>query len=60
MKILRHALIASLTLGVATPVLAGCAERPGTKKKDENEDDKKSDDKKADKKADEKDDKKAE
>ncbi len=55
MKILRQALIASLALGVASPVLVGCAERPGAKKKDD-KDAKKKDDKDAKKK----DDKKAE
>ncbi len=57
MKTLRSVLIASLALGVASPTLVACAEKPGTKKKDDKKkDDKKKDDKKKDDKK--KDDKK--
>lgn len=53
MKILRSTLVAALSLGVASPVLVACAEKPGTKKKDDAKD-KKKDDKKKDDKKDEK------
>ena len=43
MKILRSTLIAALSLGVASPTLVACAEKPGTKKKDDAKDKKKSD-----------------
>ena len=53
MKLLRSTLIAALALGFASPALVACAEKPGTKKKDEandKKDDKNQDDEKADKK----------
>jgi len=60
MKLLRSTLVAALSLGVASPVLVACAEKPGTKKKDDDKkkDGKKKDDKKKDDKK--KDDKKKE
>ncbi len=48
MKILRSTLIAALSLGVASPVLVACAEKPGKKKKDDKDDKKKKDSKKKD------------
>jgi ribosomal protein L12E/L44/L45/RPP1/RPP2 len=58
MKIVRSLLVACMSLGVATTVSAGCAERPGKKKedkdakKDEKKDGEKKDEKKDEKKAD--------
>ncbi len=50
---LRSTMLVALAFGVASPTLLACAEKPGTKKKDDKEkreDKKKKDDKKDDKK----------
>ena len=57
MKILRSPLIAALSLGLASPALVACAEKPGTKKNDDakaKKDDKNQKDDKDDKNVDKK------
>ncbi|MEM6295319.1 MAG: hypothetical protein AAGA54_28865 [Myxococcota bacterium] len=49
MTMLRSTLVAALALGVASPTLVACAERPGKKKDDDKKDDKDKKSKKDDK-----------